>query len=82
MSESSTHMEHGEQPLARLLNSLKIPPKDLVDAGAPSVTFKVVKKATKGRALTRRMQLRVQAALEAVTGTLYPLEDLFSYRGR
>lgn len=70
----------GEQPIAAIMEAQGIKAHDLVQASDLPMTHKMVARACKGRRLTRNTQLRVQHALNAVTGGTYTLRDLFNYR--
>lgn len=69
----------GEQPIARIMTEAGLKPNDLVSASAVQMTHKMVSRACKGRRLTPNTQSKVLAALNAATGKMYSLSDLFTY---
>ena len=73
-------LEYGVQPIDALLQQHGLENRDIA-ADNPAITFKVLKKARKGRRLTRRMQEKVLAALNAKLPEPVTLEDLFNYKG-
>ena len=78
MTEAS-QLNHGEQPIARLLAEHALKPADLVAASTEHVTFKMVTRACKGRRLTPHVQAKILRALNQAAGTEYGLPDLFTY---
>lgn len=77
---SDQKLEFGPQPLGDVIEELKLKNHDLVDASATGLTHKQVQKGRKGRRLTRNVQMKIQAALNEVSGRNYSLTDLFNYR--
>jgi hypothetical protein len=71
----------GPQPVARLLEELKLSHHDVVAASAEQLTHKMVSRASKGRRLTRNVQMKVLRALNAASGQQFSLPDLFTYTG-
>ncbi len=71
--------EYGPQPIAEIMAKRKLKPNDLVSASTEQLTHKMVSRACKGRKLSRRVQLKVVHALNAVTEQDYKLKDLFTY---
>jgi len=71
--------ELGEQPLARLMGRLGLDPSDLVAASDEQLTFKMVKRAMKGRRLTARAMAKVQRAWNKAAGASQELNELFDY---
>ncbi|MGD9612747.1 MAG: hypothetical protein AB7V22_07570 [Kiritimatiellia bacterium] len=72
-------LNHGEQPIARLMAELALKPGDLVAASAEHITFKMVTRACKGRRLTPRVQAKIRRALTQAAGQEYARADLFTY---
>lgn len=75
----SSHLNHGEQPIARLMATLALKPGDLVAASAEQLTFKMVARACKGRRLTPNVQGKILRALNQAAGKAYARADLFTY---
>ena len=75
----ASHLNHGEQPIARLLATLALKPADLVAASTEHITFKMVARACKGRRLTPHVQAKILRALNQAAGKEYALPDLFTY---
>lgn len=75
-------MNAGPQPLERVLETHGLDRQALVAASAEHLTHKEVAKGCKGRKLTLNLQGKIQRALAAATQTEYPLDALFTYRGR
>ncbi|HRT05064.1 MAG TPA: hypothetical protein P5204_05135 [Kiritimatiellia bacterium] len=73
------HLNHGEQPIARLLATHALKPADLVAASTEHVTFKMVARACKGRRLTPHVQAKILRALNQAANKAYGLSDLFTY---
>ena len=71
--------DFGPQPIAAIMEKLELKPHDLVAASEEQLTHKMVAKACKGRRLTVRVKLKVQTAINKVTGQEYKLSDLFNY---
>lgn len=83
MKPSLTDMQHGPQPLDRLLEERHLDHADLVSASTEHLTHKQVAKARRGRAVTRNIQMKILRALRTVTDEeTLALTDLFTYRGR
>jgi hypothetical protein len=72
-------LEYGPQPIAELMQSLKLKPHDLVAASTDQLTHKMVARAMKGRRLTNNTKGIVQRALNKATGNSYKLVQLFNY---
>ena len=75
----SSHLNHGEQPVARLMAAHALKPSDLVAASAEQLTFKMVARACKGRRLTPNVQGKMLRALNQAAGKVYGRTDLFNY---
>jgi hypothetical protein len=71
----------GPQPVARLLEELKLSHHDVVAASTEQLTHKMVSKAGKGRRLTRNVQMKVLRAVNTASGQQFALNDLFNYTG-
>ncbi len=69
----------GEQPLAALLERLRLVPHDLVAASTEQLTHRMVARACKGRRLTPSAQRKVLRALNAVADSTFGLAELFTY---
>ena len=69
----------GPQPIAKILEVLKLKPLDIVSKSTEQLTFKMVSKAVKGRRLTLKIQHKVLNALNKASGKEYVLKDLFNY---
>ena len=76
---AESHLNHGEQPIARLLAEHGLKPADLVAASAEQLTFKMVSRACKGRRLTPNFQGKILRALNRAAGKSYSRTDLFTY---
>lgn len=76
---SKKAVDFGPQPLCLIMDEHKLTPKDLVNASSAQLTFKVVKKAQKGRRLTLNSKQKVCQALNEATQLEYSLKDLFNY---
>ena len=72
-------LNHGVQPVARLLAEHALKPADLVAASTEHVTFKMVTRACKGRRLTPHVQAKILRALNQAAGKEYGRSDLFTY---
>lgn len=74
-------LEYGEQPLDALMLQHELTNKDLASRSETQLTFKVIKKARKGRRLTRRTQEKVLSALNACLTDPVPFSAVFNYKG-
>jgi len=73
----------GIQPLDAVLVSRGLANHDLVAVSTEQLTHKMVQKGRKGRRLTRNVQQKILAAINALTpDAAYRLEQLFNYRGK
>ena len=73
-------LEHGVQPLDAVLTRLGLKNADLVAASTDFLTHKQVNKARRGRRLTRNVQMKIQSALNKLSGEKkFRLEELFDY---
>jgi hypothetical protein len=76
-----TENDFGVQPLDRLMTKMNIEDTDLVKASTQQLTFKMVKKARKGRRLTPKVKYKVLNALNALDPDYkFKLRHLFNYR--
>lgn len=76
---SSPELNHGEQPIARLMAKHALKPADLVAASTEQITFKMVTRACKGRRLTPHVQAKLLRALNQAAAKEYSQADLFTY---
>ena len=81
MMNNSIERNLGEQPVLSIMVDHGLAGHDLVAASSDQITHKMVSRACKGRRLSRRVQLKILAALNAATEKEYSLTDLFNYRG-
>ncbi len=72
-------LNHGEQPIARLMAQHGLKPADLVAASTEHVTFKMVTRACKGRRLTPNVQSKILRAWNQAAGKAHVRSDLFTY---
>ncbi len=78
--EKATHLrELGVQPIAALLEQLKLKPHDLVAASTEQLTHKMVARAVKGRRLTSNTKGIVQRALNKAASRNFTFLQLFNY---
>ncbi|MBC8407091.1 MAG: hypothetical protein H8E15_17885 [Planctomycetes bacterium] len=78
--QESTLRDYGVQPIVELMAKHKIERHDLVAASTEQITHKMVARACKGRRLTKNVQQKVRAALNAAANSDYSLTDLFNYK--
>ncbi len=69
----------GAQPIAELMQQYDLKPKDLVEASAEQLTFKLVARAMKGRELTINSKGIVQRAMNRATSKVWTQKQLFNY---
>ena len=77
--QNDSPLNHGEQPVARLMAMHALKPSDLVAASTEQLTFKMVARACKGRRLTPNVQDKIRRALNHAAGKEYARADLFTY---
>jgi len=79
--DNNTEIERelGEQPLSALLDELCISNHAVVAASTEQLTHKMVAKARRGRWISMRIRLKIQRAVNKVSGNQYTLADLFNY---
>ena len=77
--QNNTQMNLGPQPIADLMQQLKLTSHDLVTASSEQMTHKMVARAAKGRRLTNNTKGIVQRAMNQATGNVYKLAQLFNY---
>ena len=75
-------MNAGPQPLEEVMTAHGLDRHALVAASTEHLTHKEVGKACKGRKLTANLQTKIQHALTTACGVEYPLDRLFTYKGR
>ena len=80
MPMSDKKLELGVQPLDSVMERLGLKNHDLVVASTQGLTHKQVQKGRRGRRLTRNVQIKIQAAVNAVSERAYTLQELFNYR--
>lgn len=69
----------GPQPLIEVMRQYDLKPKDLVEASAEQLTFKLVARAMKGRELTINSKGIVQRAMNRATRQVLTQKQLFNY---
>jgi len=69
----------GKQPIATVMEEQNIKPRDIVAASTEQITHKMVTRASKGRRLTTRVQLKILNALNKASNNKYTINDLFNY---
>ena len=76
-----TEKKFGVQPLDKLMTEMKLEDADLVNASTQQLTFKMVKKARKGRRLTSKVKYKVLNAINALSpDRKIKLRHLFNYK--
>ena len=76
---AGTERNKGPQPIVELMQQYDLKPKDLVDASAEQLTFKLVARAMKGRELTINSKGIVQRAMNRATSKVWTQKQLFNY---
>lgn len=74
-----TEHDLGPQPIEGILAKHHLSHHDVVAASTEQITHKMVTRACKGRKLSRRVQLKIVAAVNTAAETDYKLKDLFTY---
>ena len=74
-----TEHDLGPQPIEEILKKHNLSHHDVVAASTEQITHKMVNRACKGRKLSRRVQLKIVAAVNTAAETDYKLKDLFTY---
>lgn len=70
----------GAQPLGQIMERLDLSHHDLVTASTEQLTHKQVRKARKGRRVSRKIQSRIEKALHAARpDSAYRIDHLFNY---
>lgn len=69
----------GEQPIAVVMETLNLKPRDVVTASTVQMTHKMVARAMKGRRLSPNVKCKVRDALNLASGTSHTVADLFNY---
>jgi len=72
--------DFGEQSIAKIMVEYGLKPNDLVRNSTGQISHKMVARASKGRRLTPRVQLKILHALNKATEKNYSLKDLFNYK--
>lgn len=76
-----TENDFGIQPVDKLMKEMNLEDADLVKASTQQLTFKMVKKARKGRRLTPKVKYKVLNALQALNPDRnIKLRHLFNYK--
>lgn len=70
----------GEQPIKQIMLEHDLKPHDIVAASTEQITHLMIKRAAKGRRLTKHVQIKVLNALNKVLNKNFALRDLFNYR--
>jgi len=70
-----TTREHGQQPVAALMDAWSLSVHDMVDASPEQLTHKQVQRARKGRALTLAMMQKVTRTLNIAIWYRLKLEE-------
>ncbi len=81
MSSLPENMEAGPQPIEQLLEKHNSSVTDIIKASDEHLTHKVIRKACRGRRLTKRMQNKIVRALNHYANTEYRRDELFNYDG-
>ena len=76
---SAPELNHGKQPIARLMAKHALKPSALVAASTEQITFKMITRACKGRRLTPHVQAKILRALNQAAGQKYARSELFNY---
>jgi hypothetical protein len=69
----------GEQPIKQIMLEHNLKPHDIVAASTEQLTHLMIKRASKGRRLTKHVQNKVLNALNLALNKTYKLKDLFNY---
>lgn len=80
--DSPADLDHGPQPLARLMEERGLKANDLVRASGEQLTHRMVARAVKGRRLTTNTMNKVLRAWNAAAGQECTHADLFNYDPR
>ncbi len=78
-SKTEPLREYGPQPIATVLEQLKLTPHDLVVASTEQLTHKMIARAVRGRRLTSNTKGIVQRALNKASKGNYTFSQLFNY---
>ena len=78
-TDADNGREYGEQPLAALLAEKGLTNHQVVAASTEQLTHKMLSKAYRGRFLSVKIRLKIQRAVNALTGEQHSLKDLFNY---
>jgi len=69
----------GEQPIKQIILEYNLKPHDIVAASTEQITHLMIKRASKGRRLTKPVRIKVLNALNKATSKSFGLSDLFNY---
>ncbi len=70
----------GEQPIKQIMLEHDLKPHDIVVASTDQITHLMIKRAARGRRLTKNVQIKVLNALNKALNKEFGLKDLFNYR--
>ncbi|MCQ2402265.1 MAG: hypothetical protein MJ202_00875 [Lentisphaeria bacterium] len=71
--------EYGPQPLADVLAEKGLTNHQVVAASTEQLTHKMLGKACRGRYVSPRVRQKIQRAVNAATGEIYTMAQLFNY---
>ncbi|MFH1063431.1 MAG: hypothetical protein V1747_11200 [Candidatus Omnitrophota bacterium] len=77
--ENAIERNLGEQPIKQIMLEHNLKPHDIVAASTEQLTHLMIKRAAKGRRLTKHVQSKVLNALNLALNKTYKLKDLFNY---
>ena len=77
--ENEIERNLGEQPIKQIILQHNLKPHDIVAASTEQLTHLMIKRACKGRRLTKQVQTKVLNALNLAANKTYGLKDLFKY---
>jgi len=79
-NENAIERNLGEQPIKQIMSEYNLTPHEIVAASTEQITHLMIKRATRGRRLTKHVQIKVLNALNKATNKEFILKDLFNYR--
>ena len=71
--------EYGPQPLADVLAEKGLTNHQVVAASTEQLTHKMLAKTCRGRYVSPRVRQKIQRAVNAATGEIYTMAQLFNY---
>lgn len=71
--------EYGPQPLADVLAEKGLTNHQVVATSTEQLTHKMLAKACRGRYVSPRVRQKIQRAVNAATGEIYTMAQLFNY---